>query len=738
MKALTDILARSKGEITGTVELDEEKLIDFQRQVDFYQWNAIGYHEGELGARARTAWDYYNKLLPKPIVEGSSQQVMPVVWNTVNGVLAELTSTFTSGEEVVKFAPQNTEDSLAALAATKMVNKILLHDNDGYKALHDCFKDSLVTRNGFIKHYWNKKKEVIVEEFDDLTKDEFDAYLAGIQGELAELEVHEKESTKINEDGSEEKVAKLADEKDVPEGEETFSGRVTYFKTREGVEVMYVPFEEVMIEPTARSLCDANYMAHKVRKTKDELRQLGFNSEIVDGLDNGSSDWMMGVTENARVNYLNPLDLSETIRTGDQLTDKLWLHEHYIRSSVPSGRNQLYQVFTVNNQILEVNTISKIPFSTFTPFPIPGSVWGESIYDVTKDLQDLGSTALRAVIDNALNANFRRYIAIKGQYDRQSLLNNRPGAVIEQMAAGSVDVFPYHALPQGMDMLLEYVAAEKEERTGVSKVGQGLDAAVFKNDNSTATTQMVMTAALNRVRMVARNMAHGGMTDMMLAIYDLVRQNAKEPIVVDSDKGVLKIDPKQLPERNKMLVNTAIGSAEKAEKAQKLQVALMAFTQIPQMNAFLQAEGAYHMASEMLKSMGIYDVENYLTPPDKLPPPQPNPQQEAEVALAQEKVKYQQVLTQKEVAGITLDQQKHEFEQQKAADDTDIRKNESMSNQDRAADEMSLKEKEIMLAHERDLQRIQVEHDKNRLKQQEMLIEAQVESSQKRPVSIVG
>ncbi|MCS5736639.1 hypothetical protein N1032_23195, partial [Herbiconiux sp. CPCC 203386] len=244
MKALTDILARAKGEITGTVEHDEDKLIEFQRQVDFYQWHAIGYHEGEIGARARTAWDYYHQLLPKPIVEGSSKQVMPVVMNTVDGVLAELTSTFTSGEEVVKFAPQDTSDSLAALAATKMVNKILLHENDGYRALHDCFKDALVTRNGFIKHYWNKKKEVVVEEFEDLTKDEFDAYLAGIQGELAELEVDETKSTKINEDGTEEKVAQLPDEKETPEGQETYSGRVTYYKTKEGVEVMYVPFEE--------------------------------------------------------------------------------------------------------------------------------------------------------------------------------------------------------------------------------------------------------------------------------------------------------------------------------------------------------------------------------------------------------------------------------------------------------------------------------------------------------------
>ncbi|MFW3388335.1 UNVERIFIED_CONTAM: hypothetical protein RF648_20315, partial [Kocuria sp. CPCC 205274] len=213
---------------------------------------------------------------------------------------------------------------------------------------------------------------------------------------------------------------------------------------------------------------------------------------------------------------------------------------------------------------------------------------GESVYDVTKDLQDLGTTVLRGIIDNVMNANFRRYIAIKGQYNRESLLNNRPGAIIEQMAAGSVDVFPYHQLPQGLDTLLQYVEGQKEERTGVSKVGQGLDPAVFKNDNSTATVQMVMTAALNRVRMVARNIAHGGMTDLMLAIYNLIRMNGKDPINVETSQGLLQIDPRQLPERSKMEVSVAIGPAEKAERAQKLQALMVAMTQFPQMSQFLQ------------------------------------------------------------------------------------------------------------------------------------------------------
>ena len=35
-------------------------------------------------------------------------------------------------------------------------------------------------------------------------------------------------------------------------------------------------------------------------------------------------------------------------------------------------------------QILEINRVSEMPFETMTPFPTPGTIWGESVFDITK------------------------------------------------------------------------------------------------------------------------------------------------------------------------------------------------------------------------------------------------------------------------------------------------------------------------------------------------------------------
>lgn len=693
--------------MNGNIKLDDDKLLELQAQIGIYHNHALGYHEGELGVRTRQGWEYYYGSLPEPVQMGSSKWVDRSVWESVNGTLQELVSVFTSGSDAVKFAPTNSNDATAATAATKMVNKILLRENQGFNVLHDAFKECLVTRNSFIKRYWQSYKDEIEEEFSDLTPEEFDNYLLNLDGDVIEMNSEEDENGKV-------------------------FGNIKYEKLVEGVKVEYVPFEQVIVEPTATSLRDTNYIAHRVRKTKDQLIKMGFPMEQVEEMNPASSDITAGVIANARVNNLSPLNVSDVLSVGDKHSDKIWLYEHYIRTSCATGKLETLQVFTIHSQILEVNRVSEHPFETISPFPVPGTIWGESVFDITKDIQDLNTSLVRGIIDNVMNANFRRYMAVKGSYDRQSLLNNRPGGVVEVQSPGAVMPMDYHQLPNGITQLLEYTESKKEMRTGVSRVGQGLDPNVFKNDNSTATVNMVMTAAQNRLRMVARNIAQRGMMELMAGIYELVRQNATKPIMVETAQGVVTIDPSTLPPRNEMVVAVAVGDGERRERSAAIQAAMMTFTQVPQMSMFFQQNNAYHMGAQLLESLGLYDVENFITPIDKIPPPQPNPAEQAQLQLLMEQVKTAQVATQKVMADIQNEREKLAFEQQRAADEMMMKKEESLSKQDESADKVGIESQKLQL----EMLKIELMERQLELKRQTMLIEAQMESRQARAVDL--
>ena len=721
--------------VTGNICLSDEKVGELQNQIGVYYNNAIGYAQGELGVRTRTAWDYYYGKLPEPVTKGSSKWVDRTVWETVNGTLQELISVFTSGEDAVRFSPMHSADADAARAATKMVNQILLRDNDGYNVLHDAFKECLVARNSFIKRYWKEETHTFNEEFEAMSQEELDIYLMNLEGEIVEM------TTELDPTPDDE------DEEDSPE---TYSGRVRYEVKKENVRVEYVPFEQVLVEPTATSIKDCNYIAHRVRKTKDELLQMGFDEEVVKTIRSATSDIETGVIANARVNNMVPMNVNDALQIGDEKADKVWLHEHYIKTSLVDGTYEILQVFTVHNQILEVNQVNEFPFETMTPFPTPGSLWGESVYDITKDIQDLLTSLIRGTIDNIQNANFRRYQAVKGGYDRASLLDNRPGGVIEVQSIGAVSEFDHRSLPPGVNDLIMLIDAKKEERTGVSKVGQGLDPAVFKNDNSTATVNMVMTAAQNRLRMVARNVAHRGMMSLMLSIYNLVRMNGKDLIRIETAKGEITIDPRTLPPRNEMIVAVAVGDGERKERAANLQNVLMVMTQVPQMQQFLQPHNAYYMAVQMMESVGIYDTENFITPLDQIPPPQPDPMQELQMATLQEQLKKLQADTQKVVADVQDTTMKSQFEQMRAADEFNMRREESLSNQDSLADKMNMEQSKMSIDQQKvELERMRVEIEKMRvqgelelkqqqlrLKEQELLLEAQLEQTLGRPVGL--
>lgn len=708
------------------MKLNREQRSTLENQLDIYGNLARGYQEGAMGEIARTAYDYYYGQLPGPYAKGGSKYVSRDVWESVNGTLQDLLNVFTSGEDAVRFSSMAAMDADEAKAATSYCNKVLLRENDGYSVLSDTFKESLIARNGWIKRYWDERIVDELQTFTNVTIEELTMLLVTSE----DVEIVEQEETE----------------------EGLFSGKIRSKVDKSGVRVEYAPFEEVLVDPDARTIEDCNYLAHRTRKTAQELIDMGFEWEAIrKGLYAGQSPDFGGELALSRQNGLNPSadGIFSTNGAGDEMSDRLWLYEHYIRTSLNTkGKTKLLQVFTLGGtSILEVNEVSEIPFETITPFPTPAAIFGESVFDITKDIQDLKTALMRGYIDNIMNANYGRYMAVEGQYDRRSLLDNRPGGVVEMKALGMIDRFPYHGLPNGTDQLLEHVEQAKERRTGVTRMGMGLNADVFKNDNAHATVDMMMSAAQNRMRMVARNIAQNGMTKLFLAIYRLARENETRTIEVEVAGSTVAVQPSQWPERDRMEVAVAIGQNERRERAQNLSNLMNVLSNNPMISgSSFQPQNANYIAREVTAAMGFYDVNNFVTPFEEIPTPEPSPAEQMQMqgmqldlqdkqAALQErmaKIQLEQTKVQLEQAKIQLEQSKLEFEQQKAADDMNIKQMESESRQDELGFKAAQSDAELDIK----LEELKLKQQELVLKQQELSLEAQLEAIQNRPVGL--
>ena len=100
-------------------------------------------------------------------------------------------------------------------------------------------------------------------------------------------------------------------------------------------------------------------------------------------------------------------------------------------------------------------------------------------------------------------------------------------------------------------------------------------------------------------------------------------------------------------------------------------------TQSPAFAPMFQMPNAYKLATDVMKLRGMPAVNDYLTPPDKVPPPQPDPmavqQMQNETMKAQAALITAQSTQGKVQANAQIDQAKVSLEEQKAIIDAQIK-----------------------------------------------------------------
>ena len=149
--------------------MDENKLKSIiESEID----NALGFIETDTTDERQKALEYYLREPYGNEIEGKSQIVTGEVAEVVDGALPQLIRVFTSSDNVVEFQPVSDGDEPFAKQATEYCNWVFYKENDGFLILHNWFKDALLQKTGVVKAYWDDKKDVTKEKYENLSDDE--------------------------------------------------------------------------------------------------------------------------------------------------------------------------------------------------------------------------------------------------------------------------------------------------------------------------------------------------------------------------------------------------------------------------------------------------------------------------------------------------------------------------------------------------------------------------------------
>jgi hypothetical protein len=393
--------------------------------------------------------------------------------------------------------------------------------------------------------------------------------------------------------------------------------------------VLGVPPEEFGIERGARDIKTCNYCFHEVvTKTESQLIAEGFDEEQVKSL----GDY----TGNTEIETLARDTVEEHYSTSaggvNSAARLVRITEHYVRMDYDgSGRACLYQVITGGDQgeILRkdgkdcVEPFDAIPFATATPVPMTHRFFGRSMADLVMPLQREKTALKRGALDNLyLHNNPRVEVAESnaGPNTLDDLLVSRPGGVVRTKMAGGLNWQVVPDITTSVYPMMQYLDAELESRTGVSKQTQGIDADALQNQSATAVAQ-VFNASQMRMKLIARIMAEG-VRDMFALLHGTIRKHGQQQQTVRLRNAWINVDPRNWKTRNDMTINVGLGSGGKAQQfAQVMALANIQEKLISGGKANLVGDPQlYNTAAEITRIMGHKNPDKFFNDPSAINP----------------------------------------------------------------------------------------------------------------------
>jgi len=615
-----------------------------------------------IPAQRADATDYYMGDMSRdmPTTEGRSSAVSSDVADTIEGMMPSLMEIFAGSDEVVQFEPVGPEDVQAAEQETDYTNHVFMQENDGFLVLYSFVKDALLSKNGYVKVWWEEDETSERETYYDQSDDAF----ALIMQQVASSDDYQIVEHSINTDDA--------------TGITSHDVTIEQTKDASKVCVIGVPPEEVGIERGARSLRDCNYFYHDVRKTKEELIEQGYDEDQITSLlaDTGQR----GIESASR-----DATSGAGFAGADKESQRLLITEHYVRMDYEGkGKSGLYRVTTggANGDVLRINgkddiqPIDVIPFAAMTPIPMPHRFIGRSVADLVMDIQRIKTALMRGMLDNVYLANNPRVEVAEenaGPNTLDDLLVQRPGGVVRTKRLGGIQWQVVPNISGNLFPAIEYMDATREWRTGVTRQGQGIDANALQNQSATAVSQ-AFTAAQARLRLVARIMAETGIKDMFSLIHATIRKHGQQAKTVRLRNQWVQVDPRNWKTRNDLTINVGLGTGGKQQRLASLTMlaGLQEKAMASGLTNLVSAEHLYSTAKEIVKALELKNVDAYFSDPKSQPPLQPKPDPKMIELQAKNEIEKTQaqadiaVQTQKTQAEIAANEQKQMIELQMA------------------------------------------------------------------------
>lgn len=560
---------------------------------------------GSLSEARVEALDYY---LGEPMgneVAGRSSVISRDVFDTVEWIKPQLADIFCAGDEVVTFTPRGPEDVKGAEQETEYVNYMITQRNRWFEIWNGWSHDALLQKNGYVKVYWDDAEDRTKEKYSNLAPEEY-ALLKMQDG----VEIIEEEEQTV-----------LGGELPIT----IYNITLERTKPADVARIVNVAPEHIFVDQNARGVClqdpSIAFVEQQEYKTITQMRLEGFDidDDINDGGD-AMTDW----EEDQRDEYSPFRD-----REGEQPDPsmrRIKVRECWMRVDYDGdGVAELRHVIVVGTTVLENEECDLVPIVALCPAPLPHQHYGLSVADAVMDLQRIKTALLRGSLDNVYLANNGRYGIDVDTVNLDDMLDSRPGGIVRVKGQPGASIFPLtHPTNGSIGVeMMEYVDKIKTQRTGVNEQSQGLNPNALSDQTATGANIM-MTAAMQRIKFIARVFAETGVKSLFQVVHALTLQHGRKQELIRLRNQWVPVDPRQWVKRQDMQVTVGLGTGDKPQQLMLLEK-ILAFQVNGMQIGLANPPKIYHTLKKFIQTAGYKDADEYLNDPTTNPPPPQGP-----------------------------------------------------------------------------------------------------------------
>jgi len=535
--------------------------------------------------------DYYRQKFP--ILSKTSDLVSTDVADTIEWALPSLMKVFTGSDEVITIAGVTEEDDTKAETMQELLVYQLQRQNNFFTVLYNWMKDSLIVGMGIIKCYWER------------------------------TEGYTTETAVLNNEALQALTQTGVTIEDIQGPDQFGDFSVTYqlpYYRKNAPKLENILVSEFLYSPDSKSLEEANFVAHKRKVTMSYLREReaqGVYANIDDIRVNGNYNGM-NVDQVEQVIGDNYVDINKDEQTARQ---EVVIYECYTKIDINNDGILEDMIITICGDTIirmEQNYMGRHPFFAISPTKDPHRIWVKRSYaELIGELQDLKVALTRQIMQNVALTNDPKMLLDESAINIDDFVQGRK--VIRMKAGHSMNevAMPMNITPLAPQtfQFLEWIEGQKENRTGITRYNQGLDA---NSLNKTATgISAILGQSAQRLELVARMFAETGLSELFRFMVSLNQKFIDQQTVIRLTNKELKISPEDLDGSFDLIVNAGISIATKESTIMATQTLLTALMQANAGGYMVSTpENIYNLFKKWIESIGFKNYSDYITDPN--------------------------------------------------------------------------------------------------------------------------